>query len=315
MLLNNQVPSGEYRHNFVRLIFLIGSVIFFIGFIFVDQLFEQGNTVLKYSGVLVNRTYRVEQLYPNDITPSNWVYRSLDVFNYFWQLAWLLYSLSFIFRRSATGYLYLSPNTLTPTFSIVYVLGFLIQTIWLLFFQKNYTIWSWIIYLVSFLLLSLALFIINNNLAVNKKIYETEGFDRDVWCLRFFAQNGVAFFACWAAVRFVLTFDIFLQVQCNLSVLNAGTICLSLAAVLAGGFFFGTNFNAALVERCAYQFSPWVIFIIFFWGVVENNWISKDITRNNIIAGVELLVSLVSAVLALALFTMRYRASKIDPIA
>ncbi|CAF4065753.1 unnamed protein product [Rotaria magnacalcarata] len=170
MLLNKQVPPGEYRHNVVRLIFLIGTVIFFIGFIIVDQVFEQGNI-----GVLANRTYRVEQLYPNDITPSNWVYRSLDVFNYFWQLAWLLYSLSFIFRRSTTGYLYLSPNTLTPTFSIVYVLGFLIQTIWLLFFQKNYTIWSWIIYLVSFLLLSLALFIINNNLAVNKKIYETEG--------------------------------------------------------------------------------------------------------------------------------------------
>ncbi|CAF4521836.1 unnamed protein product, partial [Rotaria magnacalcarata] len=58
--------------------------------------------------------------------------------------------------------------------------------------------------LVSFLLLSLALFIINNNLAVNKKIYETEGFDRDVWCLRFFAQNGVAFFACWAGLDFIL---------------------------------------------------------------------------------------------------------------
>ncbi|CAF5202949.1 unnamed protein product, partial [Rotaria magnacalcarata] len=138
--------------------------------------------------------------------------------------------------------------------------------------------------------------------------------DRDVWCLRFFAQNGVAFFACWAAIRFVLTFNIFLQVHCNLSVVNAGTICLSLAAVFAGGFFLGTNFNATLVERCAYQFSPWVIFIIFFWGVVENNWIPKNITRNNIIAGIELLASLVSAVFALALFTMRHRASKIDPI-
>ncbi|CAF1330842.1 unnamed protein product [Rotaria sordida] len=309
MLVNNQVPSGEYRHNYIRLISLIGTVLLFLGYIVVDQLFEQGA-----NRVFPNTTYRLEQLYDNEITPSYWVYRSLDVFNYFWQLAWLLYSLSFIYRRSTNGYLYLSPKTLTLTFSIIYITGFLIQTIWLLFFYKNYAIWSWIIYLVSFLLLSFALFIINNNLAVNKKIYETEGFNGDIWCLRFFAQNGLAFFACWTAVRFILTFDIFLQVKSNLSIVNTGTISLILAAIIAGAYFFGPNINAVLVERCAYQFSPWPVFIIFFWGVVENNWIRKSLTRNNIIAAIELSASIISAIVALALFTIRYRASKIDPI-
>jgi hypothetical protein len=134
-----------------------------------------------------------------------------------------------------------------------------------------------------------------------------------VWIL-FYFKDFYFLLKLILAVRFVLTFDIFLQVQCNLSVVNAGTICLSLAAILACGFFFGTNFNAILVERCAYQFSPWIIFIIFFWGVVENNWVPKNTARNSIIAAIELLASLVSAVLALALFTMRYRASKVDPI-
>ncbi|CAF2310504.1 unnamed protein product [Rotaria sp. Silwood2] len=288
---------------------LIATVLLFVGFIVVDQLFEQGN-----NSVFPSKSYRLEQIFPNDITPSDWVYRSLNVFNYFWQLAWLFYSLTFIYRRSANGYLYLSPKTLTLTFTIIYITGFLIQTIWLLFFYKTYIIWSWIIYLVSFLLLSLALFIINNNLAVNKKIYETEGFNRDVWCLRFFAQNGVAFFACWTAVHFILTFNIFLQIKCNLSMVNAGTISLILAIIIAGAYCFGPNINAVLVERCAYQFSPWLVSIIFFWGVVENNWIPKNPTRNNIIAAIELLASLVSAIAALALFTMRYRASKIDPL-
>ena len=69
------------------------------------------------------------------------------------------------------------------------------------------------------------------------------------------------------------------------------------------------------MAKCAYQFAPWIVFIIFFWGVVENNWIPKNPTRNNIIAAIELLGCVVAAIGALALFTMRYRASKIDPIA
>ena len=96
---------------------------------------------------------------------------------------------------------------------------------------------------------------------------------------------------------------------------NAGTIALVMAGLIAAAFFFGTNFNAALVEKCAYQFAPWIVFIIFFWGVVENNWIPKNVRRNNIIAAVELVAVVVSAICALALFSMRYRASKIDPIA
>jgi len=119
----------------------------------------------------------------------------------------------------------------------------------------------------------------------------------------------------FVAVRFVLAFDTFLQVQVALSITNAGTIALVLAAIIAAGYFFGPNINAALVERCAYQFAPWFVFIIFFWGVLENNWIPKNVTRNDIIAAVELVACVVSAIFALALFAMRYRASKIDPIA
>ncbi len=117
------------------------------------------------------------------------------------------------------------------------------------------------------------------------------------------------------AVRFILAFDPFLQVQCKLSIPNAGTISLVLSALISSAFFFGANFHSTLVNRCAYQFSPWIVFIIFLWGVVENNWIPKTPTRNNIIAAVELIGTLASAMVALALFSIRYRASKIDPIA
>ncbi|CAF4373918.1 unnamed protein product, partial [Adineta steineri] len=143
---------------------------------------------------------------------------------------------------------------LTPTFYGIYNLSFLIPAVWLIFLQETYLIWTWVIYLISFVLLSMALFIINNNAAINRKLYETEGFNRDIWCLRFFAQNGVAFFAAWTAIRFILAFDTFLQVFLGLSLATSGTIVLVLAAIFAITFFFIPNFNAALVERCSYQF-------------------------------------------------------------
>ncbi len=119
----------------------------------------------------------------------------------------------------------------------------------------------------------------------------------------------------FVAVRFILAFDIFLQLRAALSIANAGTIALTLAAIIAAGFFFGSNFNAAIVEKCAYQFSPWIVFIFYFWGVVERNWVPNNVKRNNIIAAVELIATVLSAIGALILFTMRYRTSKIDPIA
>lgn len=119
----------------------------------------------------------------------------------------------------------------------------------------------------------------------------------------------------YLAVRFVLAFDTFLQARIGLSIANAGTVALVLAALIAVFFFFGSNFNAALVEQCAYQFSPWLVFVFFFWGVVENNWSSNNIRRNSIIAIIELIATVASAVAALALFTIRYRSSKIDTIA
>ena len=43
MLTANQLPAGEYRHNYIRLTFLIGTLLLFIGYVAVYQLFERGN--------------------------------------------------------------------------------------------------------------------------------------------------------------------------------------------------------------------------------------------------------------------------------
>ncbi len=43
MLINNQLPAGEYRHNYIRLAFLVGTLLLFIGYIAVYQFFDRDN--------------------------------------------------------------------------------------------------------------------------------------------------------------------------------------------------------------------------------------------------------------------------------
>jgi len=43
MLLNPPISSNEYRHNYVRLSFIIDTLILFFGYAVVNQLAERGN--------------------------------------------------------------------------------------------------------------------------------------------------------------------------------------------------------------------------------------------------------------------------------
>ena len=51
MLVNNQLAAGEYRHNYIRLAFVLGAVLLFIGYVAVYQLFERGSNCKLTSGL------------------------------------------------------------------------------------------------------------------------------------------------------------------------------------------------------------------------------------------------------------------------
>lgn len=175
MIVNNQPTSTDFRHNIFRLALLIATLLLFIVHVTFQQLSNRGNNRKKsqwkyfhfFLTVLIflllvffsNKTLRPEDIFPNEISPSEWVYGSFDAFTYFWQVqklqkhsqfssinflslsfqfSWLLYCLTLIFRRSANGFLYLSPNTFTPSFFFSFTAGFLLQTVWICFFQRHF---------------------------------------------------------------------------------------------------------------------------------------------------------------------------------
>jgi hypothetical protein len=54
MLINNPIPAGEYRHNYIRLGLLIGTLVLFIGHVIINQLAERGD-----NRKLINKGNRV----------------------------------------------------------------------------------------------------------------------------------------------------------------------------------------------------------------------------------------------------------------
>ncbi|CAF4276592.1 unnamed protein product [Rotaria magnacalcarata] len=81
MLINNQPPTGEPRHNYIHLGFLVDTLLLFIVHIFVNEFFGNGNYHPPANGTIL-----AEALPANDITPSDWAYLSLNGLNYIWQV-------------------------------------------------------------------------------------------------------------------------------------------------------------------------------------------------------------------------------------
>lgn len=106
MLINTPLPSDGYRHNYIRLVFVFGTLLLFIGHIVTDQLTRHRTDRCKFflsifvietlifkfffnfflTVILANETFHAEDLIVNDITPSNWVFRCLDALSQLWQV-------------------------------------------------------------------------------------------------------------------------------------------------------------------------------------------------------------------------------------
>ena len=76
--------------------------------------------------------FRTNEIY---FFSSGWTFSIWGVI-YFWQGAWLIYAISRIPRKSNSGYLYISPNTLHYTVFISYVLNLALNIAWLIIWDR-----------------------------------------------------------------------------------------------------------------------------------------------------------------------------------
>jgi len=116
---------------------------------------------------------------------------------YTWQALWLLFNVVIIFVRDNEGdRIYNKPAVLTPIFHLFILINFLLNTVWLIIWDRlEFTVAFVVIFLMT-AALYVAIVISHRNtykaeLSVQKWV---------LWCYRILVNNGLAFYATWITV-------------------------------------------------------------------------------------------------------------------
>ena len=105
---------------------------------------------------------------------------------------------------------------------------------------------------------------------------------KDIWFMRMFLQNGIAFYATWISIASNLNFAVYISWRLGVDNTNAGTgaLILILSAIIV--YFILENF--VWRHYLIYTFSPWIVIVIALIGSITKNWVSSSPSRNNIIS-------------------------------
>ncbi len=124
---------------------------------------------------------------------------------YTWQALWLLFNVVIIFVRDNEGdRIYNKPAVLTPIFHLFILINFLLNTVWLI-------LWDRLEFTAGFVVLFLMTAAIYVAIVISHlNTYRAElSVQRWVlWCYRILVNNGLAFYATWITVATTLNLAI-----------------------------------------------------------------------------------------------------------
>ena len=214
--------------------------------------------------------------YPVQITPPMWGYAVAVIFVFIWQLVWLLYSWSFLFRPRVPKVIPLAAHLLFSTALALIILR--------LYLNANHHVNPG---LASQILLT-ALLICSLALAHFMMYYRTfqlqqEGWVMDKWLTRILVHNGLALLIAWEMVELMLNINITMHY-------NSGkTVKLDVASsiVLVAYVFVITVW--LILETCIldqfmrYTVSIYPVFIWYLMTTLIKQWDHRSYrqSRNN----------------------------------
>jgi hypothetical protein len=169
-----------------------------------------------------------------------------------------------------------------------------------MFFDKKK--WSLLFLCIITLTLYGTLFV--SHRALNKSLNELkdENLNKEIWFVRFLIQNGLAFYATWVSIATVLNFVVYITWRLGAYNTNASTagLCLVLAAALG----YSIVENIVWPHYLLYTFSPWIVIIVAFVGIITKHWVNDNPSRNNILSLVILVVAGLLVLLKILAFVL-----------
>lgn len=240
----------------------------------------------------------ISKLFNIEITPVGATF-SIWGFIFFYQVAWLIYSISTIFRDGP------ATNILSQKFYYFFLLNIFMITTWLFLWARTNLIGSLIVIFLG------QVFV---NMAIGfscKELYEYtkengEQAKPDIWCIRLLVQNGLLFYGTWTTIATLLNLAIVLRYEGHLSSSTASIISLSLLGVLVIFWFILENF--IISKFTEYTFTVYIVLTAALSGILANIYRELDVVAG-IVIGL-LILSIVFLFGRLLIIVIRFRKKK-----
>lgn len=276
---------GKMKQNFLRLFAILFATLMFVLSIIVATL--AGNPKI-HSGLFNQTIADVSRKYSSSITPASQTFFIWSII-YLWQVVWLLYGMSLICRSRMNNYLYVFPPILSTTFYFAFGVSNLFTIAWTFVWIREMLQVALAMLAVSVLSLYLCLYCSFKNLYKFLNLLYKEDLGTDVWLMRILVHNGLAFYATWCTFATLLNFAIVLFESCGINKNMAGTITLGIAALFMLLWFM---LDCIILDKYVrYTFTPYVVLIVAFTGIMVQHFNLSLHPRNSILTCVLLVLS------------------------
>lgn len=275
--------DSSIAHKPALIILIALTVITFTVFLIAPAFFKRGPN----GGFFENGEVK------SDISPAFWVFGVVWSTIFIYQIIWLVYGITTIFRKSDGGFLYYAPPYMPPQLYIFFSLACLSLTVWYYFATSRSTVGRSVscalLYACTFMLY-LAMYYTFKSLDKYKDDLSKEGKDVEVRLVTGMVLNGLGEFAAWGSLASLVNLNVVLINDTRLNVRLAGTITLLCVAFDVILWVILDNFVFHAYTQ--YLFTPYPVVLIALIGIITRNWDPEN--RNSIIS-VGLLICIILA--------------------
>ncbi|XP_050404418.1 uncharacterized protein LOC126820458 [Patella vulgata] len=289
-----------------RIILILTTFVFYLVTIVINALSATGGVGL---GLFKNTTGDISDAYYLEITPAGWTFSVWGAI-YIWQALWLIYGLSTICRMQDGHYLY-TLDFMPPAVYAIFIINLCCNIVWLFLWDRQYLIAALCLIAMTPFTLYCTLYFSFSRLYRNLSYMTKRALGKDVWLVRLLVQNGMAFYATWTSVATLLNFGMVLAYKADLEQDIVSTAMLTIVSVEVVFWFIS---DIVLFDKYTrYIFSPYIMQVIAFSGVVSRNYNLDTMYRNSIFMLTLLIVAAVLLVLKVLILFFRHFTSPITP--
>ena len=243
-----------------------------------------------------NSTAQVSNEFYLQITPAGYTFAIWGVI-YAWQVLWLLYAWSFVFRPSA-------PRTISWIALLLYTLNNVGNVVWLYVWANSLGQVSFAVIVLAWLLLVGAIGVQSYHVYKITPVLQSQPkYKIDLWITRLLVTNGLVVYATWLTVATHINLGVVLQYFAGVASGTTGTIVLWVLSLVVLGYF--ALENTILDPYTRFIFMVYPVLIWALTGVLSAHW-GKETPNTNPLLTAMLLVLAVVLFLARALLVVLF---------